>query len=383
MSKNITIVINTINKPRMLYSMLNYHSHIKIQCPIIIIDASDSDILDINRETVSNFKKLLNISHFIPKEKSLFESIGYGLSLVKTSYIIISGDDDYFFNDALIKSAQFLDSNPDFSACAGRAFKLDCSWNKSSKTWQVLSGIDVTPDRFLEEKPSGRILRYTQKLIVPTYAVQRIESLRESFSVITNTEIKDDNGLPEFLFNVNMLINGKMNVLPILYHFWFSPANKRQAASSLHRGFNALHWVDKLLSDKYKSCLNIYLDFTTTQLLKHEKIESNDARNVVLSVWAGYFSNMMQRRVMENLSQFNMPLFEITQKDNSRKSMFFFIYKHISIFKIIKLFRSGLRVKLIKLPWHRDYKKYKLIMNMLRKSMCRSISLDLDDPRQL
>ena len=44
MSKNISMVINTMNKPRMLYAMLNYHANKKIQCPIIVVDASDGSI---------------------------------------------------------------------------------------------------------------------------------------------------------------------------------------------------------------------------------------------------------------------------------------------------------------------------------------------------
>ena len=383
MSKNITIVINTMNKPRMLYAMLNYHAMVKIQCPIIVVDASDFDIFQINSSTILALKNSISVEHVVPKDRSMFASISFGANLVATKYVILSGDDDFFMNGALNEASNFLEENIDFSGCTGLTFKLDCEWETSSKDWKIVSGGDNTPDSFMEEKPSGRIVRYSQRLAVPTYAVQRADTFRNSLNVIVCSGILIDNNLPELLFNVNMLIEGKLRVLPRLYHFWFSPINKRPKGSTLHSGFNSLHWIDKLKSERFINCLNIYLEHTAANLLSREAISTEDARDVVLSVWAGYYAPMMLRGVRETLHRFNPSLFRITTKAQSFKTQLAFFFQHMSAFKIFKLLRTGLRPQLIVLPWHRDYATYKLIMKLLRSSMGRNIGLPAEDPRRL
>ena len=383
MSKNITIVINTMNKPRMLYAMLNYHAMVKIQCPIIVVDASDFDIFQINSSTIPALKNSISVEHVVPKDRSMFASISFGANLVATKYVILSGDDDFFMNGALNEASNFLEENIDFSGCTGLTFKLDCEWETSSKDWKIVSGGDNTPDSFMEEKPSGRIVRYSQRLAVPTYAVQRADTFRNSLNVIVCSGILIDNNLPELLFNVNMLIEGKLRVLPRLYHFWFSPINKRPKGSTLHSGFNSLHWIDKLKSERFINCLNIYLEHTAANLLSREAISTEDARDVVLSVWAGYYAPMMLRGVRETLHRFNPSLFRITTKAQSFKTQLAFFFQHMSAFKIFKLLRTGLRPQLIVLPWHRDYATYKLIMKLLRSSMGRNIGLPAEDLRRL
>ena len=383
MSKNITIVINTMNKPRMLYAMLNYHAMVKIQCPIIVVDASDFDIFQINSSTILALKNSISVEHVVPKDRSMFASISFGANLVATKYVILSGDDDFFMNGALNEASNFLEENIDFSGCTGLTFKLDCEWETSSKDWKIVSGGDNTPDSFMEEKPSGRIVRYSQRLAVPTYAVQRADTFRNSLNVIVCSGILIDNNLPELLFNVNMLIEGKLRVLPRLYHFWFSPINKRPKGSTLHSGFNSLHWIDKLKSERFINCLNIYLEHTAANLLSREAISTEDARDVVLSVWAGYYAPMMLRGVRETLHRFNPSLFRITTKAQSFKTQLAFFFQHMSAFKIFKLLRTGLRPQLIVLPWHRDYATYKLIMKLLRSSMGRNIGLPAEDLRRL
>ena len=100
MSKNITIVINTMNKPRMLYAMLNYHAKVKIQCPIIVVDASDLDIFEINSSTIMALKNSLAVEHVVPEDRTTFASISFGANLVATKYVVLSGDDDFFANEA-------------------------------------------------------------------------------------------------------------------------------------------------------------------------------------------------------------------------------------------------------------------------------------------
>ena len=383
MSKNITIIINTMNKPRMLYAMLNYHAKVKIQCPIIVVDASDFDIFEINSSTIASLKNSLTVEHVVPKDRTTFASISFGANLVATKYVILSGDDDFFANEALNEAANFLDENLDFAGCTGLTFKLDCEWEVSKNDWKIVSGGDNTPDSFLEEKPSGRIARYSQKIAVPTYAVQRLETFRNSFSAIVSTGILIDNSLPELLYNVNMLIEGKLMVLPRLYHFWFSAINKRPKGSSLHTGLNSLHWIDKLKSERFIDCLNIYLEHTAVNLVRREAIAIEDARDVVLSVWAGYYAPMMLRRTRETLQRFNPTVFRIINNAQSFKTNLAFIFQHLSAIKIYKLLRTGLRPQLIVFPWHRDYATYKLIMESLRSSMCRNIGLPAEDLRRL
>jgi len=383
MSKNITIVINTMNKPRMLYAMLNYHAKVKIQCPIIVVDASDFDIFEINSNTIMELKNSLAVVHVVPEDRTTFASISFGANLVATKYVILSGDDDFFMHEALNESASFLEENTDFSGCTGLTFKLDCEWEASINNWKIVSGGDNTPDSFMEEKPSGRIARYSQRIAVPTYAVQRLETVRNSFSAIVSTGIVIDNSLPELLFNVNMLIEGKLRVLPRLYHFWFSAINKRPKGSSLHTGLNSLHWIDKLKSERFINCLNIYLEHTAVNLLRREAMAIEEARDVVLSVWAGYYAPMMLRRTRETFHRFNPTIFRVTNRAQSFKNRLAFIFQHLSAIKIYKLLRTGLRPQLIVFPWHRDYGTYTQIMELLRSSMCRNIGLPAEDPRRL
>ena len=73
--KNLSIVINTRNKPKLLSASLHYHASLNLSAKLIVVDASDEDIFELNEKNIIFLYIKLNISHIKPIVIKQFTSI--------------------------------------------------------------------------------------------------------------------------------------------------------------------------------------------------------------------------------------------------------------------------------------------------------------------
>ena len=91
---------------------------------LIILDRTDKSLADFCKINLD--KKSL---YFHYPGKSYIERFLLLKSLLKTQYVMIQTDDDYFFEDNITKSIFFLEKNKSYSCVAGSAYKFSTKRN--------------------------------------------------------------------------------------------------------------------------------------------------------------------------------------------------------------------------------------------------------------
>ena len=110
--KKLTVLILTYNRQKEIKEKIKYLSKFKFN--ILIVDGSPKSI---SKSIFRNFRSI-NYHHY-PTE-DYHERIFYARKYIKTKYVKIESDNDYFPPSSMIKSVNILDSNRNISAVFGK-----------------------------------------------------------------------------------------------------------------------------------------------------------------------------------------------------------------------------------------------------------------------
>ncbi len=217
MENILTIVIPTYNRPKELERLLDFLGDLNNQLDVIVLDGSDLNIEEINREICRKFERVRYFK-FSPT-MHLGVRLTEGLRLVKTPYMVFCGDDDFVFPNAAIKCAKFLQENSEYAAAIGQVWSL----RYFPKRRIIREGFALDRslnfgDKFNHELFIQRSLfyfAYTAVGSIPLfYAVRRTEETLQAFSFVTGN-LKYSS--MELLTNSFLLIDGKVAKLPISF----------------------------------------------------------------------------------------------------------------------------------------------------------------------
>lgn len=107
----LTIVIISYNRQKYLKRIIKFWSNYKVN--ILIIDGSLNKLED----DFTNHKNLT----YIHSQKSLYERYLNSVDFIKTEFVILACDDEFYLPSALRSCINFLLSNTSYSSCGGRA----------------------------------------------------------------------------------------------------------------------------------------------------------------------------------------------------------------------------------------------------------------------
>ena len=102
---DLTIVVPTLNRTIFLKKLLNYYDKFKFSGEILILDSSKGKIKENNKFLCGSHKQL-NIK-YIGIKGFPHEVIKKCRKHIKSSYVVFSGDDDYFVVNALKKIVSY------------------------------------------------------------------------------------------------------------------------------------------------------------------------------------------------------------------------------------------------------------------------------------
>lgn len=249
--EKVTLVIPTYNsRIEYLKRLLDYYSDTPIK--IIVYDSSEKafpysekyDIVYIHKPNMEYRQKLLK-----------------AVSLVKTEYVILCGDDDFAAPSGIIKGVEFLENNKDYSCVAGcnLNYFFDKGKVKFAKVPYVLQSCEYdTIAKRLEYLPGYEIL----------YALHKTEILRDVFEF--GTKIKF-NILWEYVNYMHTVIKGKVKAMPIIL-------SVREYAFGInnHREKNIVY-----VRSHEKKEFEKYVQFITNSIKEKENMKSRDIRRII------------------------------------------------------------------------------------------------------
>ena len=362
LTKNISIVIPTMDRPDFMERTLHYYAKTGFKGRILIGDSSS----DVNFEKTANVKKSIDydfdiIHKFIPRDE--FNNSGLVIrevsKMIDTDYVCFSGDDDFLVPKTLGECVHFLNNNHDFSGAHG--YRMTFKLNGDNVFYGTINSIQkVTGPCIQHDNASKRFIEYMRNPISIQYYVFRRDIWKTAYNKISKTYTR--------YFGEEVL---PCSIGAILGKY--AQINKLQTVFQIHN-MHHFSWdlegggqnMLLLLTNKnFSITYHGLLDKIISELIKKEKIDHNIAYELV------------QKEIWNHLNRFMVGHYEDIYKEDSGDNRNNIIRKLKGIyrsFSLIKIYRyiinaihsNELSLKKLKDPSHPFNDDFMLIFNHLK-----------------
>tara|TARA_R110002049_G_scaffold46487_1_gene135140 strand:- start:86633 stop:87691 length:1059 start_codon:yes stop_codon:yes gene_type:complete len=209
MNEELTVVVPTHNRPAFLNRLLTYLSSASLQSPLLIVDSSDHERLETNRQTIERFGESLQIVHRVDRA-GLIRKCRYAMDKVQTPYTVFCADDDFLFTESATACVNFLRDHDDYAAAMGSWVWLNSAKNSRCHQSKCRS-ID-------HADPLQRFRSLATRWFSTFYAVHRTDYLRDAWeSADESSEYDQARVYPELMLGQIGMLAGKLKVLPVLH----------------------------------------------------------------------------------------------------------------------------------------------------------------------
>jgi len=298
MNDKTTLVLVIKDRPFFTLRWLSYMDNIKCPYKILIADGGSDESFK-ERIISKNFKNISFEYHYFGFDKTYqlyLEKIYKALSTVKTPYVILADDDDFFIPSGIEESLIFLDNNEDFSICGGRhggifnetfSIYLEGEYTLKDSPYSI-EGIN-NPDCL--DRVSEHLKNYASNY----YDVHRTEQLTRCFKEVAELNLSDLY-LVEIYCQVSSLINGKSKKLNTSY--LVRQHNNPTSSARYSSGGGS---IGRMLEPNWSK------DFTSSMRVLAEKInkkntnlEFQDLYDKVCSLYKGFLLIQLRKEFQSN-----------------------------------------------------------------------------------
>jgi glycosyltransferase domain-containing protein len=288
---NLTIIVPTFKRQKFALRLMDYWSD--KDAVILVLDGSPEPI---NKPLLSHYPD--NIS-YVHKPESIYERIHESLELIRTDYVILAGDDEFYIPSALAACLKKLNSDNEIVACCGRSVGFEVDKNTILGLPQYDSFAHFNLDSTCPiERINRHMGEYVPRLI---YAVCRTSSWVRIWKEILVKEF-DFYAAAEIQFEICMCINGKSLILPEL--MWLRSYGESDEIQHADASLNPKKridswWFDESkISDKfefneimsqaligigYKKDPEVMLDYAIKRYIEKNLVGKNDGEKLLPS----------------------------------------------------------------------------------------------------
>jgi glycosyltransferase domain-containing protein len=116
---DISIVIPTMNRPKMLLRLIKYFDLVSYRGTILIGDSSDASTFQEAVNSIEIYRGRIDIQHIWLPGLSVGAAIRRLNEKITTRYVCLVPDDDFIVPKTMVKCIQFLDTHPDYVGAHG------------------------------------------------------------------------------------------------------------------------------------------------------------------------------------------------------------------------------------------------------------------------
>jgi len=155
-----------------------------------------------------------NIKYFHMRGVSQYERIRALSKKVKTAYVLLVTDDDFFFPSGIIESLNFLISNNQYSAAQGQFIRFDPQTPSLEWYWdyKYACSYEMTEENFQDRLQSA----YKPPLFHYCYAVMKKNALDTGLDLLKDVT-NQASSTYELSFLISIMIHGKYKTLPTAF----------------------------------------------------------------------------------------------------------------------------------------------------------------------
>lgn len=161
---NCTLLLITHERPKFLKKSLKYYKNF----------FTNIKVLDSSLHQNNDLKNQCEYYHC--KKKSILQKILLGLSKTKTSYTIITPDDDFFFPNSIKTGVSFLKKNLDYVSVSGKFYSFEVIGFLKKFNLMYKNGYKDISNR----SPSNRLKKICSEPMQMTYTLLRTNIIYKS-----------------------------------------------------------------------------------------------------------------------------------------------------------------------------------------------------------
>jgi glycosyltransferase domain-containing protein len=267
----LTVVVCSYGRPKELGNTLSFFAHFGLRA--VVIDGSEKPL----SSTLLKPLDSLNITYVHEPTPSLLNRLSVAASLVRTPYVALMFDDEYFLPSALSRAVEFLENNSQYVSCGGQAIGFGPGLKKGQLMWSEFypnhRGFTLS-----EKNPLDRVVKHLSDYRMASYcSVVRTRSWSAAWSEIARRQFLPY-GVQELQFECAMSFSGYMHMLPDL--FWLRnlevPSIKNVGVKGLDDRLPFYVWWRKVST---KSDRNSFVEVMAS-VLNRIRINSGDNLNL-------------------------------------------------------------------------------------------------------
>jgi glycosyltransferase domain-containing protein len=298
-NSKLTVLLTLKDRVEFTYRWLDYAEYVKLPFNILI---ADGGVLDVCCEYFSNLKKYKDLRYrYIryPVDKTYsdyYSKVLDALSKVKTQYVVMADNDDFFIAEGLQKSVNYLESHENYVSCRGLIGFVNIS-TKGIENNNCLSGNKA---RFKIYKnisntahsASCRVKNHFSSFnlinhyLGTFYDVHRTDDLISFYKVLVDLNIKDVY-LAELLLSYLTVAKGK--VRRESYSYLIRQENTIGSSARAHHE----KWgnsYDRMFLDTWSSDFSNFTNAVAKNIANNDEINISQAKNIVEEGYKNYIS---------------------------------------------------------------------------------------------
>jgi glycosyltransferase domain-containing protein len=322
MLNKLTVVLITYNRHNYLERTIDYWKDINVN--LLILDGS-KESYNINYLSKTIKAKINYIHH----PHSLNSRLKYVLGLIKTEYVLLASDDEYFLPSGINDCINYLEKNPDYISCIGRTIAFNININKLVY-WPEY--VDMEGYEVDSNNPFMRMYSHMGEYTCNTiFSVVRAEKWKVAINVITSYNF-NVYSIQEYQFENIISFFGKSKVINSL--MWL----RNQENPSLYNNTQIELFYKWWKLKKYKSQRHVFIETQVKHISDYIECNHEKLRNAIILSY-NIFSNWYAfnypipkfRDDFYNFLVFNFPL-----KFKKYFFKFRFLYRRFKKTKITK-----------------------------------------------
>lgn len=256
----LTIVIPTYQRHSYLLRTLAFVTKFEFASVIVADGSPDSDV-------GNDIRNLFPTVTYLWSDSGFIQRVAEASKLVKTKYVALWADDEYWLPSFLSRATAFLESNPEYSLCLGHAISFTSSPGpKFGTAYEGLQRIDtlgLTP----QERLSNRLLDYAWGGL---WGVATAGEWRRTWQYMSQHQLPV-RGISELQFELSMAWQGGVKILHELA--WFRSLESQSITDSADPTISSF---SPLFQDWWKSCPNSSKNDFVSSFEGHLKLKSAD-----------------------------------------------------------------------------------------------------------
>lgn len=289
----LTILLTLKDRTPFTFRLLSYLNSSRFPFKVLIADgSSDARVADVLSDRVAyphvdyEYVRYPYDAHYA----DFYAKVEDALSRVRTPFVAMADNDDFFIVSGVRQAIQFLTDHPEYATCGGQSIWF---WVTSSGRdhraeeggpygnhveWKCSSDAQSHVDETARDRLRNQALRNAYLIY---HHVQRTEELRRQFRIARQLDPKDL-FLIEYLLSFLTAIRGKTKQLdtPYMARQWNAPGS----AGGAHMERSG-DWLGRMLVPSWSDDFTKFVTVTATALAERDGLSLASARAAVVAAY--------------------------------------------------------------------------------------------------